>query len=236
MKRKLKKGMSFHTEDNTILNCPTAQYKSNWGSYQRSRKWLCGGTIIAIVMSTVLIFVVKDSRVQTIFSTFIGGLLGIVVWIITTSATDKMNQEQAEIDRLLYIIDRHIDLLNKDVLLENANSYDCINASKTNQNNYCRFLWLMQNCVNLYSDQDIDTSKLALRWEENEYSLEKYVVMCEKMLSEHTLVLDENHLKMVERNFRELGNQLNCLRGKLLRYKTYISKSNPPTPYDDIST
>lgn len=94
----------------------------------------------------------------------------------------------------------------------------------------------MQNCVNLYSDQDIDSSKLVLRWEENEYSLENYFTLCEKMLSEHTLVLDDNHLKMVEWNFRELGNQLNCLRGKLLRYKTYISKSNPPTPYDDIST
>lgn len=132
--------MSFHTEENTILNCPTAQYKSNWDSYQRSRKRLCGGTIIAIVMSTVLIFVVKDSRVQTIFSTFIGGLLGIVIWIITTSATDKMNQENAEIDRLLYIIDRHIYLLNKDVLLENANSYESINASETKQSNYYRFL------------------------------------------------------------------------------------------------
>ncbi|EFZ34436.1 hypothetical protein HMPREF0542_11376 [Ligilactobacillus ruminis ATCC 25644] len=91
-------------------------------------------------MSTVLIFVVKDSRVQTIFSTFIGGLLGIVIWIITTSATDKMNQENAEIDRLLYIIDRHIYLLNKDVLLENANSYESINASETKQSNYYRFL------------------------------------------------------------------------------------------------
>ncbi len=163
-------------------------------------------------------------------------MLGIIVWIITTSVTDKMNQEQAEIDRLLYIVDRHIDLINKDVLLENVNSYDCINASETKQRSYYRFLWLMQSCANLYSDQDIDSSKLILRWEENEYSLEKYYILCEKMLLEHTLVLDEDHLKMMERNFRELNDQLNCLRGKLLRYKTYIFKSYPPTPYENITT
>lgn len=235
MKKKLKKGMYFRTEDNTILNCPTAHYNWNWGSYKRSRKWLFTGTIIAIIISTVLIFVAKDTRIQTIFSTFIGGLLGILVWIITTSVTDKINQEQAELDRLLYIIDRHIDRLNKDVLLENANSYDCINASETKHSSYYRFLWFLQNCTSIMSDKDIDSSKLILQWEDNEYSLEKYCDLCDKMLLEHMLILDEEHLKMVDWNFRELYRQLNCLRGKLLRYKTYISKSHPPTSYDDVT-
>ena len=225
------KAVRYHVEDNTVLDCPTASYKYNWNSYNNSRKLILIISCLLIIICSVLIFVIKDTRFVTILSTFIGGLLGLLVWLVTTFITDKMNREIANIDRLILDIDKKINLLHQDVIIEDEDSYDIVNASNTKQNNYYRFIFLLQNCSSLLSDKNLDLSELILKWEDKEYNIEDFCQKLEGLLSAKPFVLDLKHQKMVEWNFDELDYHLTSLKEKLLRYKTYILETNPPAPF-----
>lgn len=229
--KKIKNGTVFHTEDNTILTCPTASYKYNYGTYRRSKLRLIVLAIIGIAGALTILFMSDDLRIQTIFATLIGGLLNVVVWIATSFVSDKIKQEQDEIDRLLYVVDRHIDNIHKSVYLVDSRTYSI--EKVVENNDWHKFLWLMQLCVKLMSDKNIDSSKLVFRWEDKEETIEEYYSNCEHLIANHKLVLDEDHMKMVDWNLFEMESQLNCLRDKLLRYKTYLSSKNPPAPYED---
>lgn len=229
--KKIKKGTVFHTEDNTILTCPSASYKYNYGTYRRSKIWFIISAVIGIAVSLAIVFMSEDARIQTLFATLIGGLLSVIVWIATSFVSDKIKQEQDEIDRLIYAVDRHIDRIHKGVYLVDPRTYS---IDKANENDdWFRFLWLMQLCVNLTSDENINSSKLVFRWEGQELSIKDYYSNCEKLILNHKLVLDEEHMKMVDWNLFEMESHLNRLKDKLLRYKTYLSRKNPPAAYED---
>ena len=95
-----------------------------------------------------------------------GGLLSLIIWLVTTYITDTMEYERAEITRLINVVDKHLDMLHKNVILD-SKAYK--KQELTRDDVHFSFLWLMQNCIFLNSDHDIDTSKLNLFWE-GEYS------------------------------------------------------------------
>lgn len=230
--KRIKKGITFHTEDNTVLTCPTASYKYNYGTYRRSKIALIVVAVVGIVVSLAVVLFSSDTRIQTLFATIIGGLLNVVVWIATSFISDKIKQEQNEIDRLLYTVDRHIDGIHKGVYLVDPKTYSIEKASDNNV--YLRFFLLMQLCVSLSADKDIDSSKLTFKWEDQEYSISDYYSNCEHLMADHELVLDEEHTRMVDWNLYEMEFHLERLRDKLLRYKTYLSRKDPPASYEEF--
>lgn len=227
----LKKGTIFYTADNTVLKCPSASYKYNYGTYRMSKAILICIAVLGIVVSGVFVVTSDSSRIQTIFATVIGGLINIIVWLATSFVTDKMNHQRDELDRLISVIDYHISMIHKNVVIEEPDTYTI--RTIPNSNIYARFLWLLQVCIGLNGDSDIDTTDLRLSWEEKPYSLEDFCSEFEKALSSHTLVLNDKHRSMIEWNYNYLNTELLQLREKMIRYKSYISSKRPPASYDE---
>ena len=226
----LKKGTVFYTADNTILKCPSASYKYNYGTYRTSKVILICTAVVGIVVSGILVVTSDSTKIQTIFATVIGGLINIIVWLMTSFVTDKMNHQRDELDRLISVIDHHISMIHKDVIIEDPDSYTIRTIPHSNIN--ARFLWLLQVCIGLNGDPDIDTVGLELSWEGESYSLESFCSEFEKALSNHALDLNEKHRSMIEWNYNYLNTELLQLRDKMIRYKSYISSKKPPASYE----
>ena len=94
----------FHTEDNTILFCPSASYRYNYGTQRKYKILLIIVSVIGIVGFLFGVFFSSDARLQTLFATLIGGLINVVVWVATSFVSDKIKKEQDEIDRLIYCL------------------------------------------------------------------------------------------------------------------------------------
>lgn len=157
----------YFTEDNTILDCPNASYKFNRSTYERTKVVLLSFSIATLIGVVIILISCNDVRVQTGCSVLGGGLLSLIIWLVTTYITDTMEYERAEITRLINVVDKHLDMLHKNVILEDSKAYK--KQELTRDDVHFSFLWLMQNCIFLNSDHDIDTSKLNLFWE-GEYS------------------------------------------------------------------
>ncbi len=227
----MRNGTVFHTADNTVLKCPSASYKYNYGTYMRSKVILICIAVIGIVVSGVFVITSNSSRIQTIFATVIGGLINIIVWLVTSFVTDKMNHQRDELDHLISVIDHHISMIHKDVIMEDPVSYTIRTMPRSNLKT--RFLWLLQVCINLKGDSDIDTTNLKLSWENKSYSLEDFCTEFEMSLASHRIILNEQHGKMIEWNFDYLNSELIRLRDKMIRYKAYISSKKPPASFEE---
>lgn len=227
----MKKGEWYHAADNTILDCPKASYKYNRSTYERTKFVLLSCAIIVLIPIVIIILCSNDSRVQTGCSVLGGGLLSLIVWLLSVTITDKMAYERDDINRLIYIVDNHLDMLQKNVILEDSQTYK--KQELTRDDVHFSFLWLMQNCINLNNDPEIDTSKLYLSWEGQDYTLTEFCMVFEKKMSDVDFLvkLSSEHKDMIVWNFDELEHQLCLLKDKLMRYYSYISSENPPNPY-----
>ena len=214
--------------NHTQLNCPSASYRYNYGTYSRSKYIFMGIAIIGIILSGCIVFSSNSAQTQTLFATILGGFINIVVWLFTTLVTDKMAQERDEIDRLIGVIDQHISELHKDIIMEDRKTY--VREKLPSDIIFGRVIWFQQNCFFLACDKDIDSSKLRLNWEGTDCSLDEFLDLIKKLLDEHLNDLTEQHSKMIEWNVYHLDQQLRCLRNKMLLYKSYISSKSPPLP------
>ena len=227
----MRKGTVLHTVDNTVLKCPSASYKYNYGTYMKSKYLLICVAVIGMVISGFFVITSNSSRIQTISATVIGGLFNINVWLATSFVMDNMNHQRDELDRLISVIDHHISMIHRDVIMEDPENYTIKTIPHSNIN--ARFLWLLQVCINLKGDSDIDTTNLKLSWENKSYSLENFCSEFEMSLAEHRLILNEQHGKMIEWNLDYLNTELMRLRDKMIRYKAYISSKRPPASYEE---
>lgn len=227
----MRNGTRFHTADKTVLNCPSASYKYNYGIYRVSKIILLCVAVIGILISGFFVITSDSSRIQTIFATVIGGLINIIVWLLTSFVIDKMNHQRDELDRLISLIDHYIHLIHMDVIMEEPKSYEIKTIPHSDV--YYRFLWLFKICINLKADSDIDTTNLKLSWENKSYSLENFCSEFDGLLSEHRLILSERHRDMIEWNYDHLNTELLELRDKMTRYKSYISCTHPPASYEE---
>ena len=196
----------FHTEDNTILFCPSASYRYNYGTHKKYKIILIIISSIGIIGFLFGVFFSSDARLQTLFATLIGGLMNVVVWVATSFVSDKIKKEQDEIDRLIYIVNRHIKCLNTKVTFIKPLKYEFKQVDDNNTG--VRFLSLLQFCVDLISEKDIDSSHLKIKWEGKDYSLSDFYSYSENLLQQKKLNLDDEHVKMIEWNFHEIKNIL----------------------------
>lgn len=227
----MRKKKWYHTADNTVLDCPKASYKYNRSTYKRTKIDLLSGSIIALVIVVIITICCNDPRIQTGCSVLGGGLLSLIIWLFTTFVTDKMAYERDELNRLINVVDKHLDMLRKNVIFEEPESYT--KQVLPRDNVYASFLWLLQNCISLVGDEDIDSSKLFLSWDHKEYTLNEFCNTFEREIHESCFLdnLGDEHLKMIVWNFDLLEFHLSMLKNKLMRYVAYISSDNPPESY-----
>lgn len=224
----------FHTADNTVLDCPSVDYKYNWDTYQRSKKFFCIVSIVGFVVALAILIISKSSVVQTIAGSFMGGILSLIVWLFTVHQQDKMNYEIANVNMHIMQIDEHLSYLHDKVQFINPDENEMVSA----YSKYLvyRFMHLFQLAVFLAGDKEIVTTDLKLKYsDDKEYSLKEYIekcdLLCQNQFAEF-LILQEKWEEIIDLNYYTIDYRLNELKKKLIRYKSYVMCGNAPEKYN----
>ena len=232
------KDKKFHMADNTVLDCPTIDYKYNTDTYLKEKKAFWIISIIGFVVALLIVVFCKNAIIQTIAGAFMGGILSLFVWLFTIRQQDNINFELANIDMHIMKIDDYLSELHYKVKFINPEEYDIVQADSKPL--VYRFMHLFKLTISLQGDNDINCSRLLLKFsDDNEYTLEKYIEKCETLCENHftqMLILQEKWDKVIEWNYYTIDRHLNELKKKLVRYKSYILCGNAPERYiDDIN-
>ncbi len=229
----MKKKKWYHTADNTILDFANVDYKYNWDTYNQLKKvfWLIAP--LGLVISLLIVVLSQSGVIQTIAGAFMGGILSLIVWLFTISHQDKTNYELAFVDLHIMKIDELLELQHSKTQFINPEEEELVDYD--NQDVGLRFLLLLQLISFLSSEEGMDTSRLMLKFlNGEELSVNDFKQKSEEILNSHrfrTIASDEEWDKIVAWNNWYLDWQLNELKKKLQRYKTYILCGNAPIQY-----
>lgn len=231
----MKKNKRFHVADNTTLDCPKVNYKYNKDSYDKNNSLFWKFSVVGLIISLFLIIFSNNSIIQTVSGAFLGGILSLIVWLLTIIHQDKMNYEIANIDMHIMEIEEHLDFQNSKVKFINPEDDELVQAdSKLIVH---RFMHLLQLCTNLYCDERINTEELQLRVLNNEEcSLKEYLTICENICQNNFVELicyEKEWDKIIAWNNYFIDWKLQDLKKKLVRYKFYILCGNAPENYND---
>lgn len=225
----------FHTEDNTVLDCPSVDYKYNWDTYQRSKKFFWILSIICFVVALAILIVSESSVVQTIAGAFMGGILSLIVWLFTVRQQDKMNYEIANIDMHIMQIEEHLSYLHDKVQFIDPDENEMVSADSKYL--VYRFMHLFQLAIFLAGDKEIVTTDLKLKFsDDKEYPLKEYTEKCDLLCQNKftdLIILQEKWEKIIDWNYYTIDYRLNELKKKLIRYKSYVMCGNAPENYKD---
>ena len=226
----------FHVADDTILDCSSVNYKYNRDTYKVEKLLFMVVAIIGAVVSFLVILINTNTVVQTIAGAFLGGILSLIVWLLTIRQQDKINYEIANIDLHIMYINNHRDYQNSKVRFIDPEDDEIVQVDSDNI--VYRFMHLLTLAMNLNHDENIDTSRLLLKWiDEKEYPLEQYIRESEKICMNHFLDLFQNEKKwdkVIAKNNYIIDWKLDDLEKKLQRYKMYILCGNAPTSFDEL--
>ncbi len=210
----------------TSLSCPSVSYTFNFNTYRTSKRILLLLAIMGSICCIYMVFHSSCSAVQTVFATLFGGLISIIVWLLTTFVTDKIQKELNEIDRLINVVDWHLSDINRPRFFEAPSTYNREMAAKDNV--YVQYHVLVDCCIALKLDKDIDTSKLKIDWENRELSIDEFISIYEERFKSEALLFNEEVLNMSNWNLQNLDKELRGLRNTLLKTKATINKG----PFD----
>lgn len=228
-----KKEKCFNPADNTVLDCPSVDYKINRDTYRNEKILYLLLSIIMFVVALLVIIFSKSYVMQTIASVFMGGILSILVWLLTIRQQDKINFQLATIDMNIMAIDEHLEFINSKVAFINPDEYGLVGVDSKHL--VYRFMFLFQLTVNLDADKMIESSDLKLKFsDDNEYSLHDYIDKCESICMNKFAgftILQDKWEKVIELNLYTIDRHLKELKKKLLRYKMYINYGNVPQRY-----
>ena len=231
------KDKKFHMADNTVLDCPAVEYKYNRDTYLKEKKvfWIISITGFVIALSIVVFC--KNTMIQTVAGAFMGGILSLFVWLFTIRQQDIINYELANVDMHVIKIDNHLNELYHKVNFIDSDEYKIVQADSKYL--VFRFMHLLQFVIDLYSDKEIDSSNLELKYSDDElYTLKEYIEKCNKICENsfaEMRILQEKWDKIINWNYYTIDKHLNDLKRKLVRYKSYILCGNVPERYiDDI--
>lgn len=225
----------FYTADNTVLDCPSVDYKYNWDTYQRSKKFFWIVSIVGFVVALFIMIVSKIPVVQTIAGAFMGGILSLIVWLFTVRQQDKMNYEIANVDMHIMRIEEHLSYLHDKVQFINPDENEMVSADSKYL--VYRFMHLFQLAIFLAGDKEIVTTDLKLKFsDDKEYPIKEYTEKCDLLCQNKftdLIILQEKWEKIIDWNYYTIDYRLNELKKKLIRYKSYVMCGNVPENYKD---
>lgn len=225
----------INTADNTVLDCPSVNYKYNWDTYQKSKKFFWILSISGFVVALAIMIVSKKSIVQTIAGSFLGGILSLIVWLFTIRHQDKMNYEIATIDMHIMQIDKYLSYLHDKVQFINPDENDMVSADSKNL--VYRFMHLFQLTTFLVGDKNIVTTELKLKYsDDKEYPLKEYTKKCDLLCQNNfadLIIFQEKWEKIIAWNYYTIDYHMNILKKKLMRYKSYVMCGHAPDNYKD---
>lgn len=220
--------------DNTVLDCPNISYKYNADTYDINKLCIIMISSILFIVSILLIIISKNSIVQMISSAILGGVLSAVVWLITIWHNDKTNAELSLIEHRICIVDKLLNSINTVTNLINPITLEIQPCDDENFD--LRLIKLVQMVENIRTKTEIDSSKLKLKWFDNdEYSIEEFIDLFQKRMITHEMIENnEKNFNVVRWNEHTLGTELNVLKDKLVRYRLYVLCGDAPVTKKDL--
>lgn len=209
----------------TNLDCPDTKFNINADTY-RFWKWVIRVISILLIIICVVIIIKFDDYKQVMASAFLGGILSMMVWLISVHHTDIINKEISQIDATISDIDNILHYTHSVV-----NFIDPIELtiSQGNINNlHYRNLHLVQSLEILKSTESIDCSNLQLKWlDKTDCSCDDYLDrMCHDLNQIYNNYPADILNNVILWNKHLLEKELLALRNKQLKRKIYILCGN----------
>lgn len=211
-------------------------YKRNIEYYQKFKKMLI---LLSILLSAVCVVVIIlfDGWVQSLFATLLGGALSSIVWFISVIITDDMNYRINKIDDII----SQIESLVSRLCTFNHYFVDNMDIIPVDSNNVCyRLCNLLQVITDLQIVKDIDSNDLKFKWIDGaDICVQEFENYIEHTLSNMNEVLVKHDFKqlwnVVTYNEKYLSGQLTELKSVLLKRKGYILCGKAPIPQNKVA-
>ena len=209
-------------------------YKRNIEYYQKFKKSLMVCSILLAIVCIVVI-ILSEGWIQSLFATLLGGALGSIVWLISVIVTDDINYRINQIDNVILQIDKLIANLH----IFNHYFVDGMTIINIDANNLTyRLCNLLQTVTDLQSVSDIDSSALKFKWiDETNINVQEFEERSEQILSTTDMLktyTTEQLSNFVIYNEKYLDGQLKELKNILLKRKGYILCGKAPIPQDKV--
>lgn len=209
-------------------------YKRNIEYYQKFKKSLMVSSILLAIVCIVVI-ILSEGWIQSLFATLLGGALGSIVWLISVIVTDDINYRINQIDNVILQIDKLIANLH----IFNHYFVDGMTIINIDANNLTyRLCNLLQTVTDLQSVSDIDSSALKFKWiDETNINVQEFEERSEQILSTTDMLktyTTEQLSNFVIYNEKYLDGQLKGLKNILLKRKGYILCGKAPIPQDKV--
>ena len=235
-KHKLKPGDHFKPCDNTILDCPNVNYDYTWKTYLKTKRTCFIISVISLIAFIILLILLWNVPIaQTIISVILGGIISILVWLVTIYYKDKMEFQIENINYHIDMIDKYIDYMKSPIQSIDPYTHKIVQADRPQE--YSHFLQFLQLCGNIRSDNIINYSQLQLKdFHGNLLELNVWIDSMHRYLSSNQtsnqIVTNQSFSDMLTYNDHELDTHLNLLKSKLQRCKYYTYSTNPPVSYN----
>lgn len=209
-------------------------YKRNIEYYQKFKKSLMVCSILLAIVCIVVI-ILSEGWIQSLFATLLGGALGSIVWLISVIVTDDINCRINQIDNVILQIDKLI----ANIHIFNHYFVDGMTIINIDANNLIyRLCNLLQTVTDLQSVSDIDSSALKFKWiDEANINVQEFGERSEQILSTTDMLktyTTEQLSNFVIYNEKYLDGQLKGLKNILLKRKGYILCGKVPIPQDKV--
>lgn len=209
-------------------------YKRNIEYYQKFKKSLMVCSILLAIVCIVVI-ILSEGWIQSLFATLLGGALGSIVWLISVIVTDDMNYRINQIDNVILQIDKLIANLH----IFNHYFVDGMTVINIDANNLIyRLCNLLQTVTDLQSVSDIDSSDLKFKWvDETNMNVQEFEKRSVQILSTTDILktyTTEQLSNFIIYNEKYLDGQLKELKNILLKRKGYILCGEVPIPQDKV--
>lgn len=183
----------------------------------------------------MVVIVLSEGWVQSLFATLLGGVLSSIVWLISVRVTDDMNYRINQIDNVILQIDNLI------ANLHTFNHYfvEGMTIINIDANNLIyRLCNLLQVVTDLQIISDIDSSDLKFKWvDETDINIQEFEERSEQILSNTDMLkiyTTEQLSNFIIYNEKYLDGQLKELKNILLKRKGYILCGKAPIPQDKV--
>lgn len=217
------------------IDYPKADYKYNYDKYKRKKQNFFLFSIIGIIFCIIIIYYIKSDIMQTVFASILGGLISLLIWLMTVDYQDKVSLELSIIDEALLCVDKHLEYLRGTINLINPCEYTVIQLD--NDDLRFRLYHFLQEICNIDSDKEL-IENLVLKWfDGSDCTLLEYKNKWFNMANSETKTIPyqtQNIKKTLDWNEYIVKTELLKLKKHLLNYKKYILCGDVPVRKCDL--
>ena len=219
--------------DRCELKCDSTSYKWNTDKYSFFKKCMFVLSLALIVICLFFI-IFCEGWLQVVASSLFGGMLSMIVWLISMIHTDKMNGELSQIDANINAIDDVLIQLRMPIEFYDIDTLSQVNIDKNDI--HFKNVSLLQMLSCLKGNSRINSEGLIFKWfDKNDCKIDEYISKAHGLISNSYVGYSfEVISNVIDWNRRHLEIQLLYLRHRQLECKVFVTCGNVPVPIEDM--